>query len=181
MKPSNSEYRLNEEMREARAIPGVFRKAFVGMLACLFVEVVAYYFLRVIGYTALLSNLGAVFLRASVLVALLHLSCLAIATCVARMLVDAVMSQQMSSRKQSMMLVAVSVLLATCALLEIGLVLLVGSSSISEAATVAMDTSSQAFDLSVALSLAIAAIVNFCMSYIVKYCSFLQWFYDETV
>lgn len=180
METSRQECLMEKEMREACLIPGLFQKAFAGMLVCLLAEVVAYYCLQVLGYTVQLSSTGTVSFQAVVLVSLLHVSCVAIAVCIVRMLADAASTRRLSAQEQSRMLVEVSALLAICALIEIALVLAMGFGPMSEPVA-ALDAQSQLVDLSVAFSLAIFAIVNFCLSHIVEKYSFLQWFYGETV
>lgn len=173
------EIKIDKKMRKASSSPKPLKWALIGLLACVFAGIVAYYCFRVLDYTVSLAGAEEKSLLPVLLLALLHVACFAIAACTVRALADAALSSQSVSRRQSLRIVAISALLGVCALLEAALLLAISVNSGSVSAAMGPEALNCIADLTIAFVLAIGAVMYLCFSYIMSYCAFLQWFYDE--
>ena len=175
-----NEIEIDKSLRKASSTPRALRWTLVGLLACVFAGIVAYYCFKVLDYTALLADVEGGSPLPVLLLALLHVACLAIAACAARALADAALSSRSVSRRQSLRLVAISALLGACALLEAALILVAGANPDLVSSAMATEAVGRSSGLATSFVLAIDAVMCLCFSFVMSYCAFLQWFYDET-
>ena len=115
------------------------------------------------------------------LVFLLASSSIALVFLMARMLADAFMTRSPFSHAQSRRLVGLGVLFFSCALLEAFVAIDLASSTHTVGIATLFGVLSRFGAPSIEILLIVAAFVSFYLSYIFRYGSFLQYFYDETV